>query len=250
MTIPIDATAVTAFILALVRASVFIVIAPPFNTKSIPVSVKAGLAAALSLAAVSQIPPASLSLDVAPFAAAIVTQALVGLVMGTIMMMVMSAVQSAGSLIDVFAGFSIAAIYDPLSDNTASIFGRFYQLIAVTLIFATNAHLLIVEGFFQSFRVIPANAYQPSVIARILTLNMGQVFVAALEIAGPVVACLFLAELTMGLVARAAPSLNVFSLAFPVRVGVTLLVVALAIPLLSPAVSNLVDLGIRSFLGH
>ncbi|HEY1741298.1 MAG TPA: flagellar biosynthetic protein FliR [Acidimicrobiia bacterium] len=250
MTIPIDAAAVTAFILALVRASVFIVIAPPFNTKSIPVSVKAGLAAALSLAAVGQIPASSLSLDVGPFSAAIVTQALVGLVMGTIMMMVMSAVQSAGSLIDVFAGFSIAAIYDPLSDNTASIFGRYYQLIATTLIFATNAHLLIVEGFFQSFRVIPANAYQPNVIARILTLNMGQVFVATLEIAGPVVACLFLTELTMGLVARAAPSLNVFSLAFPVRVGVTVIVVALAIPLLSPAVSNLVDLGIRSFLGH
>ena len=250
MTIPIDAVAITAFMLALVRASVFIVIAPPFNTKSIPLTVKAGLSAALALSAVSQIPPSSLSLDVGPMAAAIVTQALVGLVMGTIMMMVMSAVQSAGSLIDVFAGFSIAAIYDPLSDNTASIFGRFYQLIATTLIFATNAHLLIVEGFFQSFRVIPANAYQPNVIAKILTLDMGQLFIAALEIAGPVVACLFLAELTMGLVARAAPSLNVFSLAFPVRVGVTLLVVALAIPLLSPAVSNLVDLGIRSFLGH
>jgi flagellar biosynthetic protein FliR len=88
------------------------------------------------------------------------------------------------------------------------------------------------------------------VIARILTLNMGQLFIAALEIAGPVVACLFLAEMTMGLVARAAPSLNVFALAFPVRVGVTLLVVALAIPLLSPAVTNLVDLGIHSFLAH
>ena len=250
MTIPIDAAAVSAFMLALVRAAVFLLIAPPFNTKSIPVSVKTGLAAALSLAAVSQFPPTTLSLDVGPFAAAIVTQAIVGLVMGVIMMMVMSAVQSAGSLIDVFAGFSIAAIYDPLADNSASIFGRFYQLVATTLIFATNAHLLIVHGFYDSFRVIPPDAYQPKVIAQILTLNMGQLFVAALEIAGPVVACLFLAELTMGLVARAAPSLNVFALAFPVRVGVTLLVVALAVPLLSPAVQNLVDLGIRSFLGH
>jgi flagellar biosynthetic protein FliR len=250
MTIPIDAVAISAFMLALVRASVFIVIAPPFNTRSIPVMVKAGLAGALALAAVAQIPKASLSLDIAPFAASILTQALVGLVMGVIMMMVMSAVQSAGSLIDVFAGFSIAQLYDPMSDNTASLFGRFYQLVATTLIFATNGHLLIVHGFFDSFRVIPANAYQPSVIARILTLNLGQLFIAALEIAGPVVACLFLAELTMGLVARAAPSLNVFALAFPVRVGVTFIVVALAVPLLSPAVSNLVDLGIRSFLGH
>ena len=250
MTIPVDAVAITAFILALVRAGVFLTFAPPFNTKSIQVTVKAGLAAALSLSAINQFPKTSLSLDVGPFAAAVVTQALVGLVMGVIMMMVMSAVQSAGSLIDVFAGFSIGQLYDPLSENTASIFGRFYQLIATTLIFATNGHLLIVRGFFESFRVIPPNAYQPGVIARILTLNMGQLFLAALEIAGPVVACLFLAELTMGLVARAAPSLNVFALAFPVRVGVTLLVVALAIPLLSPAVTNLIDLGIRSFLGH
>src|SRR3954468_8516621 len=250
MTIPIDAVAVTAFMLALVRASVFILIAPPFNTKAIPVPVKAGLAAALALAAVAQIPKASLSLDVAPFAASIVTQVIVGVVMGVIMMMVMSAVQSAGSLIDVFAGFSIAALYDPLTDNSTSLFGRFYQLVATTLVFATNAHLLIIRGFFDSFRVIPANAYQPNVIAKMLTLNLAGLFVAALEIAGPVVACLFLSELTMGLVARAAPSLNVFALAFPVRVGVTFLVVALAVPLLTPAVSNLVDLGIRSFLGQ
>ncbi len=250
MTIPVDPAAISAFMLALVRASVFLLIAPPFNTKSIPMPVKAGLAGALSLGAVAQIPTATLSLDIGPFTAAIVTQALIGLVMGVIMMMVMSAVQSAGSIIDIFAGFSMAQIYDPLSDNTAAQFGRFYQLVATTLIFATNAHLLIVHGFYDSFRVIPANVYQPNVIARILTLNMAQLFLAALEIAGPVVACLFLSELTMGLVARAAPSLNVFSLAFPVRVGVTLLVVALAIPLLSPAVTNLVNLGIRSFLGR
>src|SRR6476619_5066503 len=133
MTIPIDAAAISAFMLALVRASVFIVIAPPFNPQSLPMTVKAGLAAALSLAAVSQIPKASLSLDIAPFAASILTQAIVGLVMGVIMMMVMSAVQSAGSLIDVFAGFSIASLYDPLTDNTTSLFGRFYQLVATTL---------------------------------------------------------------------------------------------------------------------
>ena len=52
--------------------------------------------------------------------------------------------------------------------------------------------------------------------------------------------CLFLSEITLGLLSRAAPSLNVFALAFPLRVIVALIVVALAIPLISPAVSNLV----------
>ena len=60
---------------------------------------------------------------------------------------------------------------------------------------------------------------------------------------------LFVAELAMGLMSRAAPSLNVFSLAFPVRVGVTLLVVALALPLLAPAVSNLLHDASRALVG-
>lgn len=248
MKIAVDVATLAGFALALIRASVFFLIAPPFNNKSIPVTVKAGLAAALALSVGPQL-KANPSLEVGPFAAAMLTQALVGLAMGLTMVMLMAAIQSAGALIDVFAGFSISTLYDPFADTTTSLFGRFYQLLATTMLFASNGHLLIARGFFESFRLIPADAYQPNVIAKVLTLNLAQLFVAALEIAGPVVACLFLSELSMGLVSRAAPSLNVFSLAFPVRIGVTMLVVALAIPLLSPAVSNLVNMGVRSFLG-
>jgi flagellar biosynthetic protein FliR len=245
----IDTAAMTAFVLVLVRTSVFVFFAPPFNTRAIPTTVKAGLAAALSLAIAPTVPPSSLSLDTGPFIGAIVTQAVVGLAMALTMLLLMTAVQSAGALIDVFAGFSLAALYDPLSENTTSVFGRFYQLLATTLLFASNGHLLIMRGFIASFQAVPAATYDPAVMAQMLTLNFGKLFVAALEIAGPVIACLFLAELVMGLLARAAPSLNVFALAFPVRVGVTLLVVALAIPLVAPAVSNLVNEGARAMVG-
>lgn len=249
MTIPIDAQMIAAFALVLIRASVFFFIAPPFSNKSIPGSVKAGLAAAISLALAPHVEGVDLTLETGPFIGALVTQAFVGLAMGMTMVMLMSAVQSAGALIDVFAGFSMASLYDPMSDSTNSLFGRFYQLVAVTLLFASNGHLLIVRGFYESFRLIPVNTFDPSVIAKILTLNLGQLFLAALEIAGPVVGCLFLSELSMGLVARAAPSLNIFALAFPIRIGVTMLVVALAIPLLSPSMRNLVNMGLHSFLG-
>ncbi len=249
MQISVDAAVVTAFALVLVRATVFVFIAPPFNTNAIPVSVKAGLAAALSLAIAPTVPATTLSLDTGPFVGALVTQALVGLAMALTMLMLLAAVQSAGSIIDVFAGYSLAALYDPLSGNQTSIFGRFYQLLATTLLFASNGHLLIARGFMESFRAVPASAYDPASVAHMLTLNFGRLFVAALEIAGPVVACLFLAELSMGLLARAAPALNVFALAFPVRVGVTLLVVALALPLLTPAVTNLVNEGVRVMVG-
>lgn len=249
MQVNVDAVVVSAFVLCLIRATVFVFIAPPFNTPSIPISVKVGLAAALSLAIAPTVPRDALSLDTAPFIGAMVTQAVVGLAMALTMVMLMAAVQSAGSIIDVFAGFSLAQVYDPLSQTQASVFGRFYQLLATTLLFVSNGHLLIARGFFESFRAVPAGAYDPGLMARMLTLNYGRLFVAALEIAGPVVACLFISELAMGLLARAAPSLNVFSLAFPIRVGVALLVVALAIPLVAPAVQNLINEGVRTMMG-
>ena len=121
-----------------------------------------------------------------------------------------------------------------------AIFGRFYELIAVTLLFTTNAYLLLVNGWFRSFKVVPAHGLSFADLSNVLTNNLGQFLVAALEVAGPILGCLFLAEVTLGLLSRAAPSLNVFALAFPLRVIVALIVVALALPLISPAVSNLV----------
>ncbi len=249
MTIGFDPVLVAGFVLALVRASAWLLIAPPFNTRMIPMSVKAGLAAALALAAAPTAAQGDLSLETGPFVGALLTQALIGLSMGMVMLVLFHAVQAAGSLIDTFAGFSLAATYDPNADTSNSIFGRIYSLLAVTLLFATGGHHLLVRGFFGSFEAIPAGSFDPGVIARVLTTSADDFLLAALEIAGPVIACLFISELSMGLLARAAPSLNVFALAFPVRVVVTLIVVALALPLLGPAVTNLVSDALRSAFG-
>ncbi len=155
-------------------------------------------------------------------------------------MILVNALQAAGALVDLFAGFSLAAVYDPLNQSNVAIFGRFYELVAITLLFTTNAYLLLVNGWFRSFKVVPAHGLAFADLSNVMTKNLGQFLVAAVEVAGPVLGCLFLAEITLGLLSRAAPALNVFSLAFPLRVIVALVVVALAVPLISPAVGNLV----------
>ncbi len=250
MTIPFDPLVVTGFVLALVRASAWLFIAPPFNTRLVPIPVKAGFAAALAMAAAPQAAASGeLSLETGPFIIALVTQALVGFSMGMIMLIMFQAVTAAGALIDTFAGYSLASVYDPTSDTTNSVFGRMYSLLAITLLFVSGGHHLLVKGFFGSFNVVPAGATDPGLISRVLTTNADDFLLAAIEISAPVVACLFISELSMGLVARAAPSLNVFSLAFPVRVIVTLIVVAMVIPLLGPAVNNILREALSSVLG-
>ena len=78
---------------------------------------------------------------------------------------------------------------------------------------------------------------------------MGEFLIAAIEIAGPILACLFLAEITLGLLARAAPNLNVFALAFPLRVVDRARRRRVALPLVAPALGNLVRDAVAP-LGH
>jgi flagellar biosynthetic protein FliR len=241
VTFQFDPVQVTAFALALVRAAAWLFVSPPFNTRSIPITVKAGIAAALALAAVPHISDQDIPLDTAGFLGALVTQVIVGVTIGLFTVVLVNALMAAGSLIDLFAGFSLAGVYDPTTGSQVAIFGRFYELLATTLLFTTNAYLILVSGWLRSFEVVPAQGLSMDVVADVLTRNVGQFMIAAIEIAAPVLGCLFLTELTLGLLSRAAPSLNVFALAFPLRVVVALIVVGVAMPLVAPAVPNIIE---------
>jgi flagellar biosynthetic protein FliR len=250
VTFQFDPVLLTAFALALVRAAAWLFFSPPFNTRMIPTSVKAGLAASLALCAAPRIAASGdVPLDTASFLGALLTQVLVGVALGLLTMLLVNALQAAGSLVDLFAGFSLAAIYDPINGAQVAIFGRFYELLAVTLLFTSNAYLLLVNGWFRSFEVVPASGLSITTISELFTENLGQFFIAAIEVAGPVLACLFLSELMLGVLSKAAPNLNVFSLAFPLRVIIALVVVGLALPLLAPAIGNLVSDALAP-LGH
>ena len=91
MTVPINPIAITAFVLALVRATAWLFTSPPFNTRMIPTTVKAGIAAALALAAVPHIHNPALPTDTGAFLAALVIQALVGFTLGMFTMLLVNA---------------------------------------------------------------------------------------------------------------------------------------------------------------
>lgn len=239
MQLAIDPGLFTGFFLALVRASAWVAFAPPFNNKAIPAQTKAGLAAALSLAAAPTL-AGDAQLGNAEFITSMVMQVAVGLALALITQLLIAALQAAGTLVDTFAGYSISTMYDPLADTSAAVFGRMYQLVAITLLFAINGHRVLVRGFLNSFDAIGTGGFEIDKFGSLLTRDLTLFFVAAVEIAAPVLAVLFLTEVAMGLLSRAAPAMNVFALAFPIRVAVALLLVGTSLPLLVPAISRLV----------
>ena len=246
MTISANPELLVGFLLALVRASCWLVLVPPFGTRAIPAPVKIGLAGALALPVAHTVALQVPSLDEpAPLIGAVAMQVAIGLSLGFVVFLIFSAVQSAGELIDVFGGFTVAPAYDPMSNAQSSTFGRFYNLVATTLLFVINGHVLLVKGFLTSFQSVSAAPTLHDLSSGLIA-DLGMFFLAAIEIAAPLLAALFLAEVALGLLSKAAPQMNIFMVGFPVKILLTLMLTGLALPLLPSTVQSLLTTALHA----
>jgi flagellar biosynthesis protein FliR len=238
----IGSASLVALILAALRASAWLVVCPPFNSRIIPAPVKALLAVAISLPMAPHLRASLPDLDTVSLIVSSAEQVAVGVALGFVTALFFAAVQAAGDLIDLFGGFSLAFAFDPLSQAQSSVFGRFYNLIAVTLLFASDGHQLVLRGFLQSYKTLPLeDTLSLKTLSRILTEGIDDMFLAALQIAGPLIAVLFLTDVAFGLLNRVAPALNAFSLGFPAKIFLTLGLAGTAIAVLPRAMDGLID---------
>lgn len=249
MVLSIDSTLVVGYILAMARAAAWISIAPPFGVRFIPARIKAGFAAGLALALGPRLAEQTVPLEIGPLIGAMVLQIAAGAALGFLAYLLFAAFQMAGSVIDLFGAFAISQAFDPVSGVQTSVFGRFYGLLASVLLFVSGGHLLLVRGFLTSYEALPLSGFRSERIAEVLTADLSMFFLAALEIAAPLVAALFLTDVALGLLSRAAPEMNVFLLGLPLKVFITLSLVGLAIPVLPGAVADVTDTAVRHGLG-
>jgi flagellar biosynthetic protein FliR len=229
------------FIFALVRTTSFMLLAPPFNSKAIPRHVKVGLAAGISLMLAPKLPANEVSLEASYIVTGVVTQMVTGLLLGLICMVLLQAVALAGQMIDLFGGFTMSMAMDPLGQAQSSIFGRFYNLIGITMLFAINGHLMLIKGFLTSFDAVPLGGLGMQQFSDFLLKEAGMLMLAACEIAGPLLAAYFLTEVALGMLSKAAPQMNIIQFGFPLKILLTLLMVGAALPIIPGAVHNLVN---------
>jgi flagellar biosynthesis protein FliR len=230
-----------AVMLGAARAGAWMLLCPPFNSRLIPGPVKALLSVGLALPMSPYLKASIPSIQTSDIIASAALQVFIGAALGFVTLMLFSAIQAAGDLLDVFGGFTLAMAYDPLSQSQSSIFGRFYNLTAVTLLFASNAHELILRGFLQTFRTLPLNAsFSMGTLNNLLIKGVGEMFLAALQIAGPLIAVLFLTDVAFGLLNRVAPALNAFQLGFPAKIFLVLTLSGTAVAILPRIVETIV----------
>lgn len=242
MTLTVDGQELLGVLLASVRIIAWMAIVPPFSSRSVPAMAKVAISLGLALAVGPE-----LGTDVSPEAWELITitltQVLVGAAMGFVTYLLFQAIATAGSLIDMFGGFAMAQGFDPLGMNMNTVFGKFHQMLATILLFVTGGHLLVVGGLLRTFDLLPLGA-APEVngAADVFVTAFSLFFTTAVQIALPMIAVLFVADLALALLTKVAPQLNAINVMFPAKIGLTLLLLGLSFPVLPDAKERLVDL--------
>ncbi|SDS91090.1 flagellar biosynthetic protein FliR [Microterricola viridarii] len=226
--------------LAAVRMTAFLVIAPPFSYKAIPARIKAMLGVALALAVSPRVTPGYTPLDTGPFFVALALELLVGAMLGFLVSLVFAAVQTAGNLIDMFGGFQMAQAFDPGSMVNGAQFTRLFQMTALALMFASGAYQLVIGGIVRSYEALPlGGGLDLAGSAELMVTGLSQMMLAAVQIAGPLLVVLFLADAGLGLLTRVAPALNAFAMSFPIKILLTLLLAGMVVVVLPEVISAL-----------
>jgi flagellar biosynthetic protein FliR len=242
MTITVAGEPLIGYLLASVRIVAWLAIVPPFSSKAVPAMAKVVLSLGLAFAVVPGLDH-DIPTDFWALAVNVVTQVVIGAGMGFVTYLLFGAIATAGSLLDMFGGFQLAQGFDPLGLTMNTVFGKFHQMLATMLLFATGGHLLVIGGLLRTFHFLPVGTtpqvHKPT---DILVTAMGMFFTVAVQIALPMIAVLFIADLGLALLTKVAPQLNAINVMFPAKIGLTLLLLGMSFPVLPGAVERLTDL--------
>jgi len=247
MTVTVAGEPLIGFLLASVRIVAWLAVVPPFSSRGLPSMAKVVLSLGLAFAAAPSLEDASVASDTWSLVTTAAIQAAIGLAMGFVTSLLFGAVAAAGGLVDVFGGFSLAQGFDPLGMNGSTVFGTFHQMLASALLFVSGGYLLVIGGLLKTFTVLPIGA-TPELDGApdVLTTAFVMFFVTAVQIALPLVAVLFIADLGLALLTKVAPQLNALSVMFPAKIGLTLLIVGLSFALLPDVLRNVVSLALEA----
>jgi len=228
--------AIPLFLLILARMTSFIVTMPIFSYRTIPAPVKIGLAAVLALLVdVTLLNGQSVPLD-GRFILLLLKEVLVGLTMGFVAGIITYAVQLAGAFIDMQIGFAIANVISPESGVPTPLTGQFLYVLQLLFFLGVNAHHMLINGVLYSFQLIPVNelgvAFGSGSTAEFVSRVTAQMFLISAQLAIPIVGCLFLVDVAVGLVARTVPQINVFVVGLPLKLLVGFAVMLVVFPAL------------------
>lgn len=220
---------IAAFLWPFIRILAMLATAPVFDNRTVQRRTRVALAAiiAMLMMPILPTPPTLSSAQAVPV---LIQQILIGVSMGFSMRLVFAAFEMAGDLLGLQMGLAFAQFIDPSRGTQTPLLGSFLGVLASLVFLVIDGHLLVIAAVVQSFELIPISAKLTVVNAQNIAMAGGIMFTLALQISLPVLAAVLISNIVLGILARAAPQLNVMSIGFSITIGVGLWILWVSLP--------------------
>ncbi|ALR20046.1 flagellar biosynthetic protein FliR [Sphingobium wenxiniae] len=236
------------WLIAMIRPGAAFIAAPVFGAPAVPLQLRLILSLALGLAALNAVPIHLPQDGVASFEGVMLVagEVLAGLAMGFAVQIGYAAAFVAGEAIGNSMGLGFAAMVDPQSGQSTQVVGQFLSILATFLLLAMDGHLMLASFVVQSYQALPPGAAMLSNDAVWHLIEFGGALLGAgVTIALPVGFALVLVQIVMGMLARTAPSLNLFAVGMPVALMAGLVLLAIATPVMGEGIAAALKAGLE-----
>ena len=233
------------FLMVLTRVSAFFLVVPVFSWRSIPIRVKGAMVILISIFFAMIAPSAvqSPNISLMEVILLIVNEAVYGLAMGLIAIVVFSAVKLGGRIIERQMGLAMAQIMDPLTGERAQPVGALLEMIFIILFLSANGHHLLLLIVSKSYEVFPAGSTPTIPILTGGVIRAGSTMLTSgLKLAAPMLAAFLLLMVVLAVLARVVPEMNILFISLPLRVGLGLLMLAVFLPFINDFVAEFAGL--------
>ncbi|MEZ0261418.1 MAG: flagellar biosynthetic protein FliR, partial [Alphaproteobacteria bacterium] len=159
----------------------------------------------------------------------LMSEAFIGIFIGTVMRIMVNALDSAGSVISIQSGFSNALVFNPATASQGSLVGALYSVTGVTLLFVTNMHHYMLASVVDSYAVFPATGTLIDIasVYEVIAQTVNTAFKLGVQLAMPFLIVCTLVQVGFGLLGRLMPQVQIFFLALPVQILLSLVLLTM-----------------------
>ena len=226
-----------------VRIGAFVMVMPLIGSSFVPVRVRLIVAVSLTIVMAPVLPsmPTTQFLSL-PGVLLTLQEIAIGVAMGFLVQLVFDAITLGGQVIAMSMGLGFAVFLDRTRGVNIPVLGQLFLMLGMLIFLSLDGHLALIRLIADSFHLLPPGSGGPSLTAISALLEWsGKVFIVAVKISLPAITALIVVNLSFGVMSRAAPTLNLFAVGFPVAMLLGFVVIFLNLESLQENVSLLLE---------
>ncbi len=234
------------FLLIMIRMSSMMMVAPFYSSGVIPFRIRALVAFLITLVIFPMVSAKNFAFagNMGIYGLLVLREVFLGLFIGFLVSMIVAAFQLSGEFFAVQIGFGINEVIDPLAQVSIPLVGQLKNLIGLLVFLFIGGHHFMIRAVYRSYDLVPLRGLGEGAVSGMLGFLshvFSGMFVVALKIALPVVATIFLVSVSMGVLSKAAPQMNIMMLGFPLKIAIAFGVMLVISPLIVRIMSVSLD---------